>query len=485
QGIPAFGCTRLLNASGTVGCQALDQVYGVLYEVNNAADVQSFLTVSGTERYVIVMPLGMLNRPTIAQLRGTGQLSAIILIKDSTTPVPSNFSVATTCPNCQYGLYANQSSSTWHQWNPLGSALASENFDFPIFGLSPQTDGYFQAIGSVREATRANRASGYSNYPLYAMQFDSAMWAAVDSSTCLRRGWCSPIGGISIWSSYSPNITRNDGKPIIIVAAKLDATAFFHDLAVGASSTLTGIVTSLAVADALAKVRGAVSTGYNISNFPKHIVFTHFTGEVWGFAGSQRFVSDISTPFVCRDTSPGPTTNCPLQGAVCVDPCMPDTEFTRLNLNAIESIVEFDSVGGLYLPDPTTAPTIYMHADNPADAGTAALLARFGGTAPPLMFNSSGPVAVTVTPAFNLAAGGVNVRLPPSSAMAFLATRSIPAVVFADYRDQYSNPYFGSEFDDGSTYNDTHVAIMCSLANVTAQALWVSASGNATAPPSV
>lgn len=68
-------------------------------------------------------------------------------------------------------------------------------------------------------------------------------------------GWCTPVGGASVWSTPSSNITAADNKPIIVVAASMDARSMFHDLTLGVESSVTGMVTVMAVAEALSRVR--------------------------------------------------------------------------------------------------------------------------------------------------------------------------------------------------------------------------------------
>ena len=39
-----------------------------------------------------------------------------------------------------------------------------------------------------------------NTYPRYGVEFLSHMQAGQDSSNCLRRGECLPVGGLSVWS---------------------------------------------------------------------------------------------------------------------------------------------------------------------------------------------------------------------------------------------------------------------------------------------
>lgn len=97
-------------------------------------------------------------------------------------------------------------------------------------------------------------ARGYQNYPLKAIDFDLFMWAAVNSQTCLRRGWCQAVGGMSVYSTPSIDISPDDKKPIIVVSAGMDSRSLFHDLTIGASNDVSGMVAVLAIAEALSRV---------------------------------------------------------------------------------------------------------------------------------------------------------------------------------------------------------------------------------------
>lgn len=98
---------------------------------------------------------------------------------------------------------------------------------------------------------------GYQDYPLKAIDFDLFMWAAVNSETCLRRGWCQVVGGMSVFSSPSLNIDYNDNKPIIVVSSNIDGRSLFHDLTIGSSKDMSGMIAVLAIADALSNVSSA------------------------------------------------------------------------------------------------------------------------------------------------------------------------------------------------------------------------------------
>ncbi|CAG8714639.1 6152_t:CDS:2, partial [Racocetra fulgida] len=103
---------------------------------------------------------------------------------------------------------------------------------------------------------------------------------------------------------------------------------------------VSGTIALLAVADA-------------ISQLPKHILYTLFNGEAWGFAGSSRFVADI-TQFNCQVK--GSAKGCPFKNG-CGFPCKQDLDFTRINFANIESIFEFNQIG-------MNTTGFYVHVDS-------------------------------------------------------------------------------------------------------------------------
>lgn len=57
-----------------------------------------------------------------------------------------------------------------------------------------------------------------------------------------------------VWSTFSSGMTRQDKKPVIFVTSRFDGNALIRDLAYGASAK-SGVVTLLAIMEALSKVR--------------------------------------------------------------------------------------------------------------------------------------------------------------------------------------------------------------------------------------
>jgi nicastrin len=148
-----------------------------------------------------------------------------------------------------------------------------------------------------------------------------------------------------------------------------------------------------------------------LDTLPKHIIYTLFTAEPWGSAGSQRFVNDITTPFQCTNATRAYP--CPYTSAPCTFPCVRDLNFKKINFNQIESIFEFQSTSGI---NSNYSNQFYAHVDN----------------------GQQSPLLAALKPVINIqpaSSDGVDRKLPPSSAQSFLQKRrDINAVVITDYQ---------------------------------------------------
>ncbi|KAF7729030.1 hypothetical protein EC973_005061 [Apophysomyces ossiformis] len=403
---------------------------GILFQVDSQDDVDSFVAgqIGATDHNALVIPYNLLTRKNVQALTASGRVTGLIALlhSDPSAPDKPAWSPDIACPNCQYGLYANEPDQ--YVWNPKGIAY--------------------------------NRDKGYSNYPLQAVDFESFMWAAVNSETCLRRGWCKAVGAMSVYSTPSIDMAIDDNKPILVVAAAMDSRSLFHDLTVGANHDVSGFVGVLTVADALSRAPVPVTS------LPKHILYTLFAAESWAFAGSQRFIQDISTPFQCTNSSRA--VPCVYANAPCTAPCVADVHFTRINFDKIESIIELNSIGG----SGDNYTTYWAHVD---DIGKSSpLVDALRQTASQSGSNATIQLA---------SSDGIERKLPPSSVMSFLAkNRNMQAVVLSDFQKELGS-YYNNDLDD--TYDaDATARYICDLATNTARAIYNQAKddlSNATA----
>ncbi|KAG0365842.1 hypothetical protein BGZ54_006151 [Gamsiella multidivaricata] len=443
---------------------SLSPASGVLYKTDTQNDIQQFASNQDLgSKYTIVMPYWLLTSSNVEILQSSQRLAAIIAVVNGTDSAhapaarPTNInSTDSTCPNCEFGLYAG--SANQYQWNPTGTGLLYQSFDFPIYALNTMDDRNTMSYNAVIQAANMNQFKSYRSYPLKALQFHSFMWAAQDAGTCLRKGWCTPVGGASVWSTPSANISSTDGKPIVVVSAAMDSRSLFHDLTIGVESSITGMVTLLVVAEALSR------SSIPLDSMQKHILYTLFTAEAWGLSGSQRFVQDISNPVNCIKP--------PTSGSGCAYPFYSDLDFQRLNPANIDSILEAGQVGSIRLPS-GTAPSLYAHIDNVQGATSESLLKQV------VQAGSSAGNSTGTSPVISVQAAssdGSQRGLPPSSAMAFLKSRgNIPAVVVTDYQKQMSQ-LTSQDLDDSWDPVNT-VQTIQQAATVISRTAWLQAQG--------
>jgi nicastrin len=153
-------------------------------------------------------------------------------------------------PNHFASLYKDE--DVEYEWNPTGTSLSQMNFNFPISVVKEESQTYLEIL----EALDFNSNKNYEP-PSYAMQWNSLMKGAVNSNTCLRRERCNPIGGHSIFASfsnYSAGTTEDPDKPIIFLNSWLGGEGFLKGVKGGAQSQYTGVVALMAIADALKSV---------------------------------------------------------------------------------------------------------------------------------------------------------------------------------------------------------------------------------------
>lgn len=199
---------------------------------------------------------------------------------------------------------------------------------------------------------------------------------------------------------------------------------------------------------------------------PKGIIFSLFDAESYGLSGSKAFVKDLTTPFACQLVSEKASTACPIINATCSSPCKRTTDFTRINFNNIEAVIDLASFGNIHREDGST--NYYLHV-NDMDSSTESLLSKFTGSATAPESNGAPAYSINIQPASDFSVRG----LPPSSLMSFLAKkRELPGFVVADYVSEFSNSFFESELDDGRTWTSSHVSSICGIVTHLARSLY-------------
>ena len=361
-------------------------------------------------------------------------------------------------------------------WNPDGFGAARARFEnTPIVLLDAS------GADVARTFAAANGERGTSRVAEMRFPMDAAAAAgeANPARRCLEQRTCQPIGGHSVLASVppSPSTLENKIRPYLLVAARLDATALFHDAAFGANAAMSGLVALLAVAktyaDAIQKTRessdasrfdasndasgGVSSRSIAFERFLNEdavpITFAAFGAEAWGRAGSRRFAR------LARDAARNiDRVSVSDSNSSSVD-ALPRWMRRGFELGGV---IDFGAVGfaaGRETKNNATTSTVFAHANAAArDEEKAGF---------PLVSSVEASFASFASSSNHLAFARASVApgaLPPSSASSFSPSREklgeeklgvVPAVVLAEYDGAYVDGTFGSAFDVGVAAVDT------------------------------
>uniref|UniRef100_A0A8C9ZYS4 Nicastrin n=1 Tax=Sander lucioperca TaxID=283035 RepID=A0A8C9ZYS4_SANLU len=449
-------CVRLLNATHQIGCQShLSGNVGVLHVLESEENVDWVLRSGPNPPYLVILESPLFTRSIMMKLKnGSSRVAGVAVVAPSANPL-EGVSPHTTCPNENTGVYTeNYDPSLAHcnvtVWNPLGSGLSYEQFDFPIFSLKDDNDTQV-----IRQCYMDhNRAVNGSTpqYPLCAMQLYSHMSAVTDTATCMRRNdinfsispemVCDPLGDYNVWASTRPiNNTAKGHKmweSVVIAAARLDSRSFFFEVAPGAESGVSGFVTLLAAAHALRNATQEAPPN-------RTILYTFFQGETFDYIGSSRMVYD-----------------------------MQNNNFA-VDLDNVHSVLEIGQVGL------RADSRLWLHSD-PVSRKNDSVNAEVRKLIESLQTAAKGLNVSVNEPGFSQ-------PLPPSSFQRFLRARPIPGVVIEDHQSAFTNRFYESMYDNAEYLNISYppnltpeeqlvfVTDTAKVATVVARALYIQAGG--------
>lgn len=458
-------CVRLLNATHQIGCQSsLSGDVGVLHVLESEENLDWVLNTGHSPPYMVILEAALFTRSIMMKLKSGSRRVAGVAVIEPNTNLPGGFSPHTSCPNENSGVYTEKYDPAYAHcnvtlWNPEGNGLSYEEFDFPIFSLKDDNDT--QVIRQCYLDHNLGVNGSDPQYPLCAMQLFSHMSAVTDTPTCMRRSKiqhdfsispemvCDPLGGFNVWASTRPiNNTEKGHKmfqSVVIAAARLDSRSFFFDLAPGAQSSASGLITLLAAAQALKNITETAQPN-------KTILYTFFEGETFDYIGSSKMVYD-----------------------------MENKQFA-LDLDNVHSVVEVGQVGLRVANSP-----IYLHTDpvsrrnSSVEEEVKKLIDNFQAAAA----NTKVPVEEPL----------VSQPLPPSSFQRFLRARPFPGIVIQDHNSTFTNKYYESMFDNPENLNVTYppdltpeqqlinvtetAKALTDVATLVAQALFLQAGGDA------
>ncbi|XP_061696192.1 nicastrin [Syngnathoides biaculeatus] len=408
-------CVRLLNATHQIGCQSsLSGDVGVLHVLESEENLDFVLQTGLHPPYMVILEHQLFTRSIMMKLKNnSSRVAGVAVVAPNANPT-EGVSPHTACPNENSGVYSESYDPALAHcnrtlWNPLGSGLSYEEYDFPIFSLNDDND-----TRVIRECyLDHNRVVNGSNpqYPLCAMQLYSHMSAVTNTATCMRRNdinfsitpeyVCDPLGDFNVWATTRPlNNTAKGHKmweSVVIAAARLDSRSFFFNIAPGAQSAASGFLTLLAAAHALRNV---------IQEAPPNrtILYAFFQGETFDYIGSSRMVYDM------------------------------ENEQFVVDLDNVHSVLEVGQVGL------RADSQLWLHSDpvsrrnSSIDDEVKTLVENVQSAVGTLNVSAS-------EPAFSQ-------PLPPSSFQRFLRSRAVPGVVLEDHQSEFRNRFYESMYDN-------------------------------------
>ncbi|KAF0763550.1 nicastrin, partial [Aphis craccivora] len=305
-------CFLRLNGTNQFGCTSsrFGNV-GTLHLVTNSTDLDWLFNEGKADPYTVALTPKMFNREVLQDIELSTKVNGIMLLMNGTEKEVKNndnlqnngFSPEDTCPN----RYSGVNSCPMKPWNPYGTDILLKSWSFPIFVVYDQ-----DTIKNIVDCFKNHNLplNKQNDQSLCALELKSHMYAAVDSKTCLRRTmmsyqnirpikFCDPLGDKNVYWSLKELRPNTPNESIAIVAARLDATSMFQDLAPGALSTATSIVTLMTTANLISEMlsyNDAIKF-YNFKQILKfsarNVMFILFNGEAYDYIGSSRVVYDI------------------------------------------------------------------------------------------------------------------------------------------------------------------------------------------------
>ncbi|KAI4299624.1 hypothetical protein L6164_033063 [Bauhinia variegata] len=420
--VDGYPCVRLLNLSGTIGCSnpGREKVVAPIVRFRNANELSesSAILVSLDEFPSLFTRIS-------DDLSFASKVGGVLV---ESGPDMQNklkgFSPEKKFPQAEFAPYHNSS----YEWNPVGSGIIWNSYNFPVFLLSESGTKVLQEAVLKNE----NKKKAYTaSVAEFDMVMQTTKSGTHNSASCLKEATCIPLGGYSVWSSLPPiNISSSDqSKPIILTTASMDSASFFRDKSLGADSPISGLIALLSAVDALSHVDG-------LGDFSKQLVFVVFTGESWGYLGSRRFLLELD---------------------------MHSDAVHGLNHSLIETVIEIGSVGKGFSQG---VKSFFTHTTGVSSATNHTMAALKHAE------ESLQSEKIKIT-----SASASNPGIPPSSLMAFLRENPLMSgIVLEDFNAVFANKFYHSHLDDLSNVNSSAIVAAASLV---ARTLYILASDKA------
>lgn len=416
-------CVRLFSNMGDIGCRTRSsQSIGALYEITNAADI---VGLSGVDvEFAVIAPSHLFGSDLLDAMVGISKAKGLI-VYDADGWMPTDdgglFSTDVQTPQGEGTFQEKLTPGSSVQWNNFGNGEMYSSFDFPVVRASSAED-----VEMLKSMCSDNRKYGLTSNRVNVAEFQYYMGQeGITSKRCLnwkdmygnRAPQCLPIGGASVWATAGVL----DNRQKIVVTTGIDSTAFFHDLAFGANDAAASVAVVLAAAEAVGRSSPA--------SLPLQPLFFLANAEEWGYAGSRRFVRDITDGIACAASVDAAESSSGLP--LCTDPVYPSTLFSSLTSSLISDVVAVDQVGKL------VDGKLYVHSMN-NDSPTVATMTG-------LDFGVDG---------YGVTASSSSGVIPPTPLTSFLSAMSgtlgNKGVVLSGYDAVFGDPAYHSNYDAGN-----------------------------------
>lgn len=449
-------CVRRLNPTRQVGCTSnLGGNTGIAWQVREQNDLKHILETGPTPPYVVILNHRHYTKENIMSfIKYPDRVAGVIFKDDKPSEPPSPFSPEDVSPNRYSGLYANDSQNTVWQNESQISGIMYLDIPFPIFLMNDDN-----SIAKIDDCFNKNlimkgSEESQSSYPLCGIQLDSFMLAAVDTSTCInshsvaddllqngRR--CVNIESENIFAyykeakgpvhiqkdHYSPSIL--DKQSVVMLIAKLTSLSMFTNISPGADSTITSVVTLLAVAEALGKPE--YRNNSKVIESHRNIVFSLLDSEPLDYIGSTTLVEQIKQNMI--------PLNVFTLDNIQPDNIQPSHSISNVNITSFDYVINLDQLA------PHSGETkLYMHSE-PQDL-----------TFNSMKLNRLKEIFLKNAEKANLDIEFIkNNPLPPTSVHQFIkqsrlvsstSESKLLGSVFTNYNTKYTNPFYHSIHDD-------------------------------------
>ncbi|AQK55159.1 Nicastrin [Zea mays] len=247
--VESFPCVRLLNLSGEIGCSnpGSEKVIAPIVRLRKGSDqlVQPSTILLSLDQMSDFF-LRVSNDPELHQ-----KVAGVLVESNGVNNDLQELSPDRKFPQDDFAPYSNHS----HDWNPAGSGIMWNKYNFPVFLLSEESTNTLQKISEKNEKTGNGYKANVAEFDL-VMQTTKAQ--THDSASCLKEQSCLPLGGHSVWTSLPPlnNGSTEHPKPLILAIASQDSASFFRDRSLGSDSPISGLIALLTAVDALSHIHG-------------------------------------------------------------------------------------------------------------------------------------------------------------------------------------------------------------------------------------